>query len=200
MVLRLKDSLCYNQDMEKIILASGSPRRKELLKRAGLNFEVCPSSYEEELSSPVFTYAKIENLAYNKAYAVADETVDNAVIIGADTVVVLDDIILGKPQSRQDAFNMLKSLSGKKHIVVTGICVINKYNNTTKVQSVTTTVEFENLTDEKINYYLDNFKPFDKAGSYGIQELPEGYVKSVEGSLENVIGLCTKTVLEMLKN
>ena len=184
--------------MKKIILASGSPRRKELLKKAGLEFEVHPSGYEEEIQSPEFSYAKIENLAYNKAIAVADEITEPSIIIGADTVVVLDNTIMGKPQTGEDAYKMLKSLSGVKHKVVTGICIIDKYTNTTKVQSVTTVVEFENLTDEKINYYIDTFKPFDKAGAYGIQEFPDGYVKSVDGSLENVIGLCTKTVIDML--
>lgn len=184
--------------MRKIILASGSPRRRELLKQAGLNFEVQPSDYDEEMKSHDFSYAKIENLAYNKAEDVADKQTEPAIIIGADTVVVLDGIILGKPHSRDEAFHMLKALSGVKHSVVTGHCVINQYNNTTKVQSVTTTVEFETLTDKMINDYIDNYKPFDKAGSYGIQELPEGYVKSVDGSFDNVIGLCTKTVLDMI--
>jgi septum formation protein len=184
--------------MKKIILASGSPRRREILKNAGLIFEIHPSSYEEVLDNDIFTPEKIENLAFNKAKAVADETNDEAIIIGADTVVVLNNKILTKPEDRKDAFITLKSLSGVEHHVVTGICVINKYNNTTQIKAVTTTVEFEKLTDEQISYYIDNFKPFDKAGSYGIQELPDGYVKKVSGSLENVIGLCSKTVLEML--
>lgn len=185
--------------MKKIILASGSPRRREILKHAGLEFEIHPSSYEEVLDSNNFTHEKIENLAYNKAKAVADETKEPAVIIGADTVVVLNNKILTKPHDRADAYIMLKSLSGVEHHVVTGICVIDKYTNTTKIKSVTTMVEFEKLTDEQINHYIDNFKPFDKAGAYGIQEMPKGYIKKVEGSLENVIGLCSKAVIEMLK-
>ena len=185
--------------MKKIILASGSPRRREILKNAGLEFEIHPSSYEEELDSDEFSYGKIENLAYNKAVQVADEIPFDAIVIGADTVVVLNDKILTKPKDKEDAFHMIKSLSGVEHTVVTGICVIDKYKETTKVQSVTTKVTFENLTDEQINYYIDNYKPFDKAGAYGIQELPDGYVHSVNGSLENVIGLCSKAVLEMIK-
>jgi len=185
--------------MKRIILASGSPRRKELLKRAGLMFEVHPSGYEETLDSNEFSYEKIENLAFNKAKYVSDEIPDDAVIIGADTVVVLDGRILTKPHDRKDAFVMLKSLSGVKHEVVTGICVIDKYTNETKINHVTTSVQFADLTDEQINYYIDNFKPFDKAGAYGIQEMPSEYIHKVEGSFENVIGLCTKTVLEMLK-
>ena len=184
--------------MKKIILASGTPRRREILKHAGLEFEIRPSDYEEVLDSLNFTFEKIKNLAFNKAKDIADKTKENAVIIGADTVVVLNNKILTKPHDRADAYLMLKSLSGVEHHVVTGICIIDKYNNNTKIKAVTTKVEFENLTDEQINYYIDNFKPFDKAGAYGIQELPKGYVKNVNGSLENVIGLCSKTVLEMI--
>ena len=164
-----------------------------------MDFEIFPSDYEEKLEDYVFSVEKIENLAYNKAADVVDKQKEKAVVIGADTVVVLNNKILTKPYDRKDAYLMLKSLSGVEHYVVTGICVIDMYENETKIDSVTTKVEFENLTDEQINYYIDNFKPFDKAGAYGIQELPEGYVKRVGGSVENVIGLCSKKVLEMIK-
>ena len=184
--------------MKKIILASGSPRRREILKNAGLEFEIHPSGYEENLKDLNFSYGKIENLAFNKAEYVADELKENAIIIGADTVVVLNNKILTKPHDRDDALKMLHELSDVEHTVVTGICIINKYTNTTKVQSVTTKVRFEKLTDDMIINYVDNFRPFDKAGAYGIQELPPGFIKSVDGSLENVIGLCSKTVIDML--
>ena len=184
--------------MKRIILASGSPRRREILKNAGLEFEICPSDYEEKLEDYNFSVEKIENLACNKALDVANKQKEKAVVIGADTVVVLNGKILTKPHDRKDAYIMLKSLSGVEHYVVTGICVIDLYDNVTKVDSVTTKVEFEALTDKQINYYIDNFKPLDKAGAYGIQELPDGYVKRVEGSVENVIGLCSKKVLEMI--
>lgn len=186
--------------MKRIILASNSPRRKELLSKAGLTFEVHPSSYEEVLVSKEFSYAKIENLAYNKALSVSKEIDDNAVIIGADTVVVHDNIILTKPENHEDAVSMIKSLSNIEHHVVTAICVIDKYINKTKIKSVTTTVHFADLTDEMINDYVDNYKPYDKAGAYGIQELPSEFVEYIDGSLENVIGLCTKTVLAMLED
>ena len=185
--------------MEKIILASGSPRRKKILEDAGLNFEIHPSSYEESLKNLDFTYAKIENLAYNKAITVADEIKEKAIIIGADTVVVLNNKILTKPHDKEDAKKMLRSLSNTEHKVVTGICIINKYTETTKVTSVTTSVRFENLSDKMIDNYIDTYKPYDKAGAYGIQELPSGFIKSVDGSLENVIGLCSKTVINMIK-
>lgn len=184
--------------MKKIILASGSPRRREILKKAGLEFEIHPSAYEEVLGNLNFTPEKIETLAYNKALSVANEISGKAIIIGADTVVVLNNHILTKPKDKSDAFNMLKSLSDKDHQVVTGICVINKYDDKAVITHDTTTVRFEELTDKMIDDYIDNFKPFDKAGAYGIQELPDGYVKYVNGSLENVIGLSSKTVLKIL--
>lgn len=185
--------------MEKIILASGSPRRKQILEHAGLKFDIHPSSYEENLKDLNFSYGKIENLAYNKAMTVADEIKENAIIIGADTVVVLDNKILTKPHDREDAKRMLRSLSNIEHKVVTGVCVINKYTGSIKVTSVTTTVRFEDLSDKMIDDYIDTYKPYDKAGAYGIQELPPEFIKSVDGSLENVIGLCSKTVLNMIK-
>ena len=102
-------------------------------------------------------------------------------------------------QDRQEAEEMLKMLSGRTHFVVTSIAVINSQNMNHKIKSTTTYVTFNALTDEQINYYIENFEPYDKAGSYGIQELPEGYVRQVRGSLDNVIGLPTQTLLEILK-
>ena len=181
----------------KIILASSSPRRAEILKRTKIEFEIMPSPYVEEHTTTAFSYEFIENLAYNKAKAIV--TNKPALIIGADTVVVLDNKILGKPEGRNGAFEMLKKLSGKTHQVVTSIVVINSETGEVKKNSTTSHVTFENLTDEQINYYIDNFKPFDKAGSYGIQEMPEGYIKSYTGDLENIIGMSSKALLELLK-
>ncbi len=185
--------------MKRIILASGSPRRKEIFKSLNIEFEIIKSSYDEILENDVFSYDKIENLAYNKALAVAKTVNEPALVVGADTVVVSDNQILGKPKDRADAFNMLKKLSGKEHFVVTSICVIETPNMHTKTNSTTSYVEFENLTDDLINYYIDEFKPFDKAGSYGIQELPQGFVKHINGSFENIVGLCSKSLTDLLK-
>jgi len=184
--------------MKKLILASGSPRRKELFKTLNMDFEIIPSSYDEKLDNFIFSYQKIENLAYNKALSVAKNIKDEALIAGADTVVVLNNKILGKPQDKADAFNMLKSLSGKEHFVVTSICVIETPSLRKKINSTTSYVEFENLTNEMINNYIEKFKPFDKAGAYGIQELPHGFVKHVGGSFENIIGLCPKALEKAL--
>lgn len=184
--------------MGKIILASSSPRRADILKQHSIKFDVLPSPYQEDHSVTDFSYSFVESLAYNKAKAVLPILKEPASIIGADTVVVLDNKILGKPKDYNDAFKMLKQLSGKKHRVVTAISVINTEKNTEKVTSVTSIVEFENLSDEQIDFYIKNYKPYDKAGSYGIQEMPEGYIKSYEGSLENIIGLCAETAIQML--
>lgn len=186
--------------MGKIILGSSSPRRADILKKLKLDFEIIPSSYVEPHDRTDFSYSYVENLAYNKALAVAKEIQESAQVIGADTIVVIDNKILGKPANATEAFEMLKLLSGRTHFVVTSIAVVNSPSLEFKIKSTTTYVTFENLTDEQITYYIDNYKPFDKAGSYGIQELPEGYVKSFEGSLDNVIGLPSETLLEILES
>ena len=180
----------------KIILASASPRRKHILDEMGLDFEIIPSDYEETLETLDFSYEKIEDLAYNKAKAILRRVGTNSLILSADTVVVLDNKILGKPVDKQDAICMLTSLSGKRHSVVTSVCVIK--NGAKKVLSTTSYVEFEQLSDDLILNYIENYKPFDKAGSYGIQELPEGFVKTIEGSFYNIIGLCPNAVKQIL--
>lgn len=185
--------------MGKIILGSSSPRRADILRKNKLDFEIIPSNYVEPHDVTDFSYAYVENLAYNKALDVAKTTKEDATVIGADTIVVIDNKILGKPKDRNDAINTLKMLSGKTHFVVTSIALVNSKDLSYKIQSTTTYVTFEDLTNEQIEYYIDNFKPFDKAGSYGIQELPKGYIKNFDGDLENVIGLPSKTLFEMLK-
>lgn len=184
----------------KIILASSSPRRADILKKLNIGFEIIPSPYVEDHTRTVFSYDFIENLAYNKAKAVVPLVKEPSVIIGADTVVVLDNEILGKPGSYDGAFKMLKKLSGRTHLVVTSIVVINTQTNEVKKNSTTSEVTFENLSDEQIKYYIDNYKPFDKAGSYGIQEMPEGYIKSYTGDLENIIGISSKSLLKLLNS
>lgn len=187
-----------NKMVGKIILASSSPRRADILKKHNIEFKIIPSPYVEDHSTTDFSYDFIENLAYNKAKAVVPLVKEPSTIIAADTIVVLDGKILGKPDGYDGAFEMLKNLSGKTHLVVTAIVVMDSDTQNYKKQSTTSEVTFENLTDEQIKYYIDNFKPFDKAGSYGIQEMPKGYIKSYTGDLENIIGISSKTLLEML--
>lgn len=187
-----------NKMVGKIILASSSPRRADILKKHNIEFKIIPSPYVEDHSTTDFSYDFIENLAYNKAKAVVPLVNEQSLIVGADTIVVLEGKILGKPNGYDGAFEMLKNLSGKTHHVVTAIVVMDSDTQNYKKQSTTSEVTFENLTDEQIKYYIDNFKPFDKAGSYGIQEMPKGYIKSYTGDLENIIGISSKTLLKMI--
>lgn len=184
--------------MKKIILASSSPRRKDILKKMGLSFEIVPSSYEENLESLDFEYKKIEDLAYYKAKSILHNLNFPALIIGADTVVVLGNQILGKPKNKSEAIKMLKNLSGNVHSVVTSVCVIDTESSNYKILSTTSKVEFQNLSEDEIKFYVENFSPLDKAGSYGIQELPNSFIKNIEGSFENIIGICPIAVEKLL--
>lgn len=188
---------------KKIILASSSPRRRDILEKMGLEFEIIPSDFEEVFENFDFTYEKIEELAYNKAKSTLDKLsllpFTSFLVIGADTVVVLDDKILGKPKDEVEAFEMLNALSGNKHSVVTSICIIDSSTSQKKILSTTSFVEFNILSEDLIKSYIESYKPLDKAGSYGIQELPEGFIANIDGSFENIIGLCTESLKSALK-
>ena len=184
--------------MCKIILASNSPRRKKIMSDLGLEFEVMPSNYDEKLETDTFSYDLIEDLATQKALDVVRRVDKNAIVIGADTVVVLHNKILGKPHTKDAAYKMLRELSGETHSVVTSVCGINTKTNRAALISTTSYVRFNELTDEMINYYINTFSPLDKAGSYGIQELPEGYIEKYEGSFENIVGLDPEAVKKVL--
>lgn len=181
-----------------VILASGSPRRAEILKKHGIKFRIIPSPFEEKHTTTVFSYDYVENLAENKALSVLSLVNEAALIVGADTVVVSDGKILGKPNGYSQAFAMLRELSGKTHTVVTAIAVIDNVTGKIKKKSASSHVTFENLTDEQIKSYIEKFSPYDKAGAYGIQEIPDGYIKNFTGDLENIIGLSFTTLDELL--
>lgn len=185
--------------MVKLILASNSPRRKKILTDLGLDFEVIPSNYDEKLATDTFSYEIIEDLATQKALDVVRRVGKDELVIGADTVVILHNKILGKPHSKEEAFDMLRELSGNTHSVVTAICGINTKTNRAALLSTTSYVRFKELTDEMIHYYIDNFNPLDKAGSYGIQELPPNFLDKYEGSFENIIGLSPESVTAVLE-
>lgn len=185
--------------MVKLILASNSPRRKQIMTDAGFEFEVKPSNYEEKRETDSFSYEIIEDLATQKALDVVRRVDNDKLVIGADTVVVLDNKILGKPENKQAAFDMLKSLSGRTHFVVTSICGINTKTNRAALLSTTSYVRFKELSDELIHYYIDNFNPLDKAGSYGIQELPPNFLDKYEGSFENIVGLDPEAVKSVIR-
>ena len=184
--------------MVKLILASNSPRRKKILKDMGLSFEVIPSNYDEKLDTDDFSYDKIEDLAIQKCLDVYRRVDDESLVLAADTVVVLHNKVLGKPHTKENAFKMLKELSGQTHSVVTAICAINKKTKRAVTLSTTSYVRFTAWTDDMISDYIENFSPLDKAGSYGIQELPPNYLDKYEGSFENIVGLCPKSVETVL--
>ena len=181
-----------------IVLASGSPRRKEILSKFGYGFLVEKSNFEECEETTDALSVAINN-AKGKANDVYSrlnrDKKRDFVVFGADTVVCLDGVILGKPKDRLDAINTLKMLSGKTHKVITGFCVLSKNAEITGFDE--TTVCFNDLTDKLITEYVDCCKPFDKAGSYGIQD---GFplVKSIKGSLYNVIGLPIEKIKPIL--
>ena len=189
---------------KKILLASQSPRRHSLIKKLIVDFDTINPSFEEKLKSNIYTDEKIESLSLQKALSVLNNNtndknpLENCLIISADTVVVLDNVILGKPKDEKNAYEMLSALSGKKHFVVTALTVLDA--DTKKVFSdiVKTYVTFCNLSEELIKNYIKEKKPLDKAGSYGIQEMGPEFIKNVDGDLENVIGLPTNALRELL--
>ncbi len=183
--------------MKKIILASNSPRRRELLKGLDLDFSVevlkdVPEDYPDNIAAEdIPLYIAREKAS---AYKVPEKTI----LITADTVVILDDKVLGKPKDADQAFHMLSMLSGRIHKVVTGVCLTTSERQVSFSSS--TEVTFRKLEPAEIKYYIDHYKPFDKAGAYGIQEWI-GYigVKAINGSFFNVMGLPVARVYEELK-
>jgi septum formation protein len=180
-----------------LILASKSPRRRYLLKQAGLSFTVIPSRFDEravELSSPE-NYVKL--LAEAKANQVADDYPESWVV-GADTIVMINGTLLGKPGSRSEARRMLKRLSGETHQVFTGYCICCKAVKRSFSEVIKSDVTFKNLSDAEIEWYIRTEEPFDKAGAYAIQGLGTFLVKSINGSYTNVVGLPVCEVVEFL--
>ena len=179
-----------------IILASASPRRREILEMFNLKFDVNPSNIDEniDIKNP---YEFVESLSYNKAKNIADKNSDS-LVIGCDTIVHINDRILGKPVDEKDALNMLKLLSGKVHEVVTGISLVCKNKNIKLISHETTKVYFKDLSDEEILCYIKTKEPLDKAGSYGIQGLASVFVEKIDGCYFNVVGLPTSKLYTLL--
>lgn len=173
----------------RIILASKSPRRKEILDKIGIRFEIVESGFEESIDTGKSPEDVVKYLAYKKAEDVAGKINSDALIIGADTVVAYNSIIMGKPQNSQDSFGMLKILSGNWHDVYTGVCIINPANNKCSVEYEVTAVKIRNLSDEEIYEYINTGEPVDKAGSYAIQGIGSMIVERIEGCYFNVVGL-----------
>lgn len=200
LIRRLSDVGIMFNNLSKynIILASNSPRRRELLGQLGINYTVKTiDGIDESFPDTLHNDAVAEYIANKKADAYLQTMSENDLIITADTIVCVEGEILGKPEDAEDARRMLRKLSGREHDVVTGVVVATKGRKETF--SVTTRVRFANLTDEIIAYYIENFNPFDKAGAYGIQEWI-GYVgvESINGSFFNVIGLPVQRLCQVL--
>lgn len=181
----------------KIILASASPRRKELLTLAGIEYEVVVSQCEEILPDGITPDKAVEELARQKAEDVFSRNPD-CMIIAADTVVALGNTILGKPKDEDDAFNMLSSLSGRRHTVYTGVCI--KTKDKTDIFHVATEVEFYDLTEKEIRDYIATKEPMDKAGAYGIQGKGFVLVKGIHGDYFNVVGLPLAETVRHINN
>ena len=180
----------------KIVLGSKSPRRKEILSLVCDNFEIRVSDADESYSpgTPLSEVPKI--LAERKAMAI--EMAEDEIVIGSDTVVLIENELLGKPKTRENAIRMLKKMSGKSHLVVSGICVRSK--DKIYSEAVTSTVYMRELTDREIEKYVDVWKPLDKAGAYGIQEMAGSFVSRIEGDFYNIVGLPLCRLVEILKD
>ena len=180
------------------ILGSNSPRRKEILKEIGLDFSVYPSNIDENFNKEM----KLENigvfLAEKKANAIKNELKENDILITADTTVIHNNELLSKPENTLEAKEMLNKLSGKSHKVITGVCLLSKNKKCTF--SCETIVTFNDLDMKEIEFYINKFKPFDKAGSYGIQEwIGLIGIEKIEGSYTNVVGLPASMLYTKLK-
>jgi len=185
----------------ELILASGSPRRLELLRNLGLKFTVIPSDIDEstDLKDPVeivkwLSLAKAEEVA-----ARLPESDSARVVLGADTIVVLDSHVLGKPQSAEDALAMLKLLSGKAHKVYTGVSIVELPGNTKSSIFQESTIYFRQLSDAEAEYYASSAEPMDKAGAYALQGAASAFVERLEGCYSNVIGLPVPDTVQLLR-
>lgn len=172
--------------MKEFILASNSPRRKELLTNAGYTFTVLPSDCDENVTETLSPQETVKELARRKAFAVSESN-KGKVVLGCDTVVAIDGKILGKPRSREEAITMMKTLSGRRHIVSTGVCITD--GEKTECFENTTEVEFYPLSDETAESYVDTLEYTDKAGGYGIQGYGCVLVKGIKGDYFSVMGL-----------
>ena len=186
--------------MIPLILASNSPRRRELLQNAGFRFDVRPSGIEETRlpGEPPEDFAR--RLARDKALDVARQSVAGSFVLGADTVVAINGEILEKPVDAADAARMLRTLSGHTHRVMTGVCMVRAPETILAWTHETTLVTFRNLTEDEIGDYIASGEPFDKAGGYAIQGLASRFIPRIEGSYFNVVGLPIPLVYEMLRN
>ncbi len=185
--------------MDKIVLASKSPRRKELLNIIFDDFIIFPDSLPEKADINLSPEKYVMKLAEDKALNVSKHFEDDYLIIGADTVVVKDGVIFGKPKSKEEAFRMLKTLDNSTHCVYTGVAVYKKKDNRLEVFYEKTDVYFLKTDDNDYLKYIEECNPMDKAGSYGIQEKGALFVRKIDGDINNVIGLPVSMLSKVLK-
>ena len=181
----------------RIILASQSPRRAEILRMIGVSFKVESSNIHEEINQKIKQNEIAINISKAKAEAISHKY-PNDIIIGADTIVVFNEKIFGKPKDINESKKMLKALSGNSHKVITGVTIMNKNLGVLKTFSETTEVFVQKIPTKKIEYYINNFNTIDKAGSYGIQEWFSVWIKKINGCYYNVMGLPVSKVYKHL--
>lgn len=181
-----------------IILASGSPRRKEILENANLKFSIITSDIDERIFENEEPIQLVLRLAFEKCMSVAQNNPSD-LVIGADTIVVLDNEILGKPKNEEEAFNMLSKLSNREHQVITGMSIVNLENEKKIVDYAISNVKFKKLTDQDIKDYISTKECLDKAGSYGIQGYGALLVEEIKGDYFNIVGLPISKLSDILK-
>lgn len=199
--LILKPDNFYNMPLKlskPLILASQSPRRVQLMRESGFEFEVLPAEVEERIDPDWEIHEIAEKLAILKAEAILErQRSTETIILAADTIVILENQILGKPESHEEACMMVRSLSGIKHIVNTGVAIRGAFN---EQFTVSTEVFIDNLSEKEVLFYIDQYKPFDKAGAYGVQEwIGHCKIKYLKGSFTNVMGLPMHEVYSALQ-
>ena len=184
------------EQIERIVLASASPRRAELLRAAGIDFEVQPANVDDTLAAGESPSDYVSRLAEAKARLVYERDV-RRIVLAADTAVVVDEQVLGKPQDDTHAARMLRMLSGRSHQVLTAVAVFHP-GQIVDTRIDTTTVEFASLSESDINWYVTSGEPMDKAGAYAVQGLASRFVTRIDGSYSNVVGLPVALVFQML--
>lgn len=185
----------FNQNKD-IVLASGSPRRKDYLERYQLNYRIIKPDIDETPETGELPVPFAKRMAKEKLESITADLFENEVALSADTIVVFEDQILGKPSSKKDAFQMLKKLNGQKHFVITAYALLLKAQNKLTVNSVCTTVIFNQLSENMLHTYVDSEEPLDKAGSYSIQGDGTFLVNKIDGSYNNVVGLPIEQVIQ----
>ena len=180
------------------ILASASPRREELLRSVGLKFKIIPAHVNEDYKKGESPQEHVKRLARDKALAIAHKY-PNAWVLGADTIVVIDGLVLGKPKNKTQARQMLKRLSGRTHKVFTGFTLSHTASRLIKTKVIQSAVQFKNISSEEMEWYIACDEPYDKAGGYAVQGKGAYFIKTIRGSYTNVIGLPLCEVLEELK-